>query len=646
MSSQKYKKRIILAFTVLFFFANQVQSLGTKCNQYIGDSYFTLDTLKSATDYNYTMDDGSIIYWNFCQFAHHKCSENARDSYALVQVIDGESGEIDECTRLTSDQQNSDYSAELIDKENAQKGIKINIKHGDTYEEESSDNQDEEKNWQVRFIINCKKESDQDNSVYSSFNTTNVTIKENTYIIEGESEYGCPVLQLSKIWEYLGEHKALFAVILVSVGILECFFGYKLLKPTLFIIGYATGFGILVAVLGEFIIGPDSNSVVVWVILIITIVFGALLGYLTMAAKRFGFMALGFWLGVVIAFLLNNAFLYKIDHDSVVWITIIVLGCIFAFASCILHQHIVIISTSLVGAYAIIRPVGWVADGFPNEFTVVDQIRHGVLTEIPTEFYLFLALIILLAGIGMKYQYYTYYQDLAREQDLEAQKVSKAEDDFSKSQSDESEDDIEKQKEEKNGILAGIKNFGSSIKDKLKGKKHSQNSDLDESLLNKDEKKEKINKKQKKIKKQKIQQQISDEDDDDESQGIKVQESQEYEEIQKNKKSNKSKQSANLEMTKVGKQFSNKNQFKRDSTQQIEDSSDDNIENDNNQNLNFGNFNNNNLKNKNQKTSWSEEDEFDKLNLGQQQQQQQENQDQQEIEEVQDKKKKKKKNKK
>ena len=84
---------------------------------------------------------------------------------------------------------------------------------------------------------------------------------------------------------FIGEHKVIFSIILVVLGLLECFFGYRLLKPTLFIIGYMTGFGILVAVLGEFIIGPDTEAIVVWVILILTVIFGALLGYLTMSAK-------------------------------------------------------------------------------------------------------------------------------------------------------------------------------------------------------------------------------------------------------------------------------------------------------------------------------------------------------------------------
>lgn len=84
-----------------------------------------------------------------------------------------------------------------------------------------------------------------------------------------------------------------------------------MLKPTLFIAGYFTGFGLLLAILGEFVLGPDTNILVIWVILVITILFGALLGYIMTSLERIGFFLLGFWLGTILAFLLNNSFLYK-----------------------------------------------------------------------------------------------------------------------------------------------------------------------------------------------------------------------------------------------------------------------------------------------------------------------------------------------
>jgi hypothetical protein len=169
----------------------------------------------------------------------------------------------------------------------------------------------------------------------------------------------------------LSDHKIIFTIVLVIVGAGECFFGLKILPLTLFIIGYFTGFGVLIAILGEFVIAPGTNVVVVWVILIITVFFGLLLGYVTTSLRRLGFFFLGFWLGTVIAFLLNNAFLYKITSTNVpLWVAIGALGGFFGFLSCFFYKHIVIVSTATVGAYALIRPFGWIASGFPNEFAI------------------------------------------------------------------------------------------------------------------------------------------------------------------------------------------------------------------------------------------------------------------------------------
>lgn len=110
-----YNFLILIIFIVNF---KKTISLGTRCNQYIQDSYFTLDTLKSSTDYNYEMSDGTTVFWNFCDFAHHKCLDDGRNAYAVKGIVDEnydtdndspDEDDIEECVRLTSDQKLSDY---------------------------------------------------------------------------------------------------------------------------------------------------------------------------------------------------------------------------------------------------------------------------------------------------------------------------------------------------------------------------------------------------------------------------------------------------------------------------------------------------------------------------------------------------------
>jgi len=126
-------------------------------------------------------------------------------------------------------------------------------------------------------------------------------------------------------------------------------------------------------VFGEFVITPTTSAFVVWVILIITILFGTMLGYMALSLPRLGFFCIGFWLGTILAFFLNQIALYRIVTTPAalpLYIAIGVLGVAFGVLSCFIWQYLVMISTGIVGAYAMIRPLAWWLGYFPNEFAL------------------------------------------------------------------------------------------------------------------------------------------------------------------------------------------------------------------------------------------------------------------------------------
>lgn len=61
-------------------------------------------------------------------------------------------------------------------------------------------------------------------------------------------------------------------------------------------------------------------------------------------------------------------------------------------------------STSLTGAYLIVRPISWIFGGFPNEFTFYKMVQSGEIPELPWTFFLYLVFIIALAILGALYQ--------------------------------------------------------------------------------------------------------------------------------------------------------------------------------------------------------------------------------------------------
>lgn len=70
--------------------------------------------------------------------------------------------------------------------------------------------------------------------------------------------------------------------------------------------------------------------------------------------------------------------------------------------------------------YSLCVPAGWIAGHYPNEFAIAKQIKMGQLQTIPNEFYLYFTLILVVALVGIKYQYTSYKKQKRLEGQAEA----------------------------------------------------------------------------------------------------------------------------------------------------------------------------------------------------------------------------------
>jgi hypothetical protein len=70
-----------------------------------------------------------------------------------------------------------------------------------------------------------------------------------------------------------------------------------------------------------------------------------------------------------------------------------------------------VLSTSLAGAYMMVRPFSWIIGGFPNEFTLYLMIENKQIKTLPWSFFIYLLVIILIAIVGALYQllYLSFY---------------------------------------------------------------------------------------------------------------------------------------------------------------------------------------------------------------------------------------------
>lgn len=73
-------------------------------------------------------------------------------------------------------------------------------------------------------------------------------------------------------------------------------------------------------------------------------------------------------LGLIIGVLMNSIFVSIFEVYSI-WslvIFIIIFAIPFGFLTFKYSDHVVIASTSLTGAYLVVRPISWIFGGFPN----------------------------------------------------------------------------------------------------------------------------------------------------------------------------------------------------------------------------------------------------------------------------------------
>ena len=185
---------------------------------------------------------------------------------------------------------------------------------------------------------------------------------------------------------------------------IQTFLGYKLFRVSLFLAGFlAAGLGVFYPAWQNI---SDANGI--WYALALGGMAGLLVGGVGAWQPRIGVFLVGAALGVVIAFALNAAVLYKLSLGNPLIpliVAAIVLGLGLGGLATIMMRTVVIVSTSVVGAYAAIRGVGHYAGNFPDEFELAKQIEEGNGSLSPVV-YGYLAGIAVLAAIGVGVQFF------------------------------------------------------------------------------------------------------------------------------------------------------------------------------------------------------------------------------------------------
>jgi Domain of unknown function (DUF4203) len=182
-------------------------------------------------------------------------------------------------------------------------------------------------------------------------------------------------------------------IVLIVAGIYLGILGKKQFKVSVCMIG-----GIAFALLSSlflFTVFLDRNSSTAsgWIIMGVSAFLSIFVGLTLAYFFRVGAAVAAGWGGVVLGLILYNSFVYKIDNSKKIafWIFIVSMGLIFGGLAFCIFWHIIVVATSLAGAYAVVRGISLYAGGFPGELEIVDLIKSGKFTGMPGSFYGYMA---------------------------------------------------------------------------------------------------------------------------------------------------------------------------------------------------------------------------------------------------------------
>ena len=234
-------------------------------------------------------------------------------------------------------------------------------------------------NYTTTLIIDC------DTSINTTqILSTNIDIQSCENTISMRSPNACPSFNVYSFWMSLVSNKWIVGTFLIVFGIFFCFLGTKFIEITEFIAGVLASWFLLCFLLFNWL-QVSYSTAAFWIIIFVTLVVGIGIGYLFYKiGKCLPAMILGGFAGYALANFLYQLFLKNIQWNPLViyWITVILLVAGGAVAAYFFTEHLFILSTAFIGAYALIRGIAFMAGNFPDERQIIELISKGETAQV------------------------------------------------------------------------------------------------------------------------------------------------------------------------------------------------------------------------------------------------------------------------
>ena len=190
------------------------------------------------------------------------------------------------------------------------------------------------------------------------------------------------------------------AAVFVLVGLLELSFGYKLFRVTLFALGFLAAFLSVAILIMEYV----NVAAAPWIGLGVGGAAGLAVGTAGACYPRVGVFLVTAAAGVCVGLVINTAVGYKVPVSAEVTQGLLSGGTalVFGVLSTLFMRIMVVLSTSVVGAFLVIYGAGRLIPAPYNFPNVLDLESELINNTLPAHVYAYLAVWALLAVGGLR----------------------------------------------------------------------------------------------------------------------------------------------------------------------------------------------------------------------------------------------------
>lgn len=213
---------------------------------------------------------------------------------------------------------------------------------------------------------------------------------------------------INALTQFFEQYYWLFGTLLIVAGVFFTFLGRKLFQVAVFVVGMViTVFAILILFYTTFL-NDNTESWVGWTVLAFSILIGCGIGFLFTKLVRPAGAILAGWGGFMLGLLINEAWLANYGSQAVFWCVCIGVALVCAIPGFILFNQAIMISTSFIGSYFIMRGISLFAGGFPPAMELVAEVKSGAITSVEPAFWGYVAGIVVVTILGSVVQFKMY----------------------------------------------------------------------------------------------------------------------------------------------------------------------------------------------------------------------------------------------